>query len=446
MAKVESAAVGNVNRKRYPTDIDPVLGYAPGRILTDDVLDYRSEQAAEEVLLQRYRTQGLGGIHNVMMLVDNCRVPDFFSGPAYEERYLAQKLLDERLDKIARLHLGGDSGFKTMAFNRTTAANLTVVLALARPQSVVPYLVVPYKRPGLKGHGHPSIPRAIELAQAKTEILTTASELKAVLQSSDVSLITVCASYRGLVDEATLRDTCRMGNERGVPVFIDDASGARLRTIGDGQAKPIDLGADLAVTSTEKYGLNGPRAGVVVGRKPLMERVGAKAAILGTEARPSVTAAIVRCLEEFTQEVGIEMYREWEGRHRALHAAAAQVFGERVAWKPYGGISLMVEDIMELVMERAGVDETEFAPVDICTAVAMVLLRKHGYMTVPALHYPGASKSLMIHLAQPSAQTLKPQEIVAALDDAFTIVGRIMTSRQKLEAVLFGPPDAPIPT
>ena len=36
---------------RYPNDIDPILGYAPGRILTDDLLDYRSEQAAEAVLL-----------------------------------------------------------------------------------------------------------------------------------------------------------------------------------------------------------------------------------------------------------------------------------------------------------------------------------------------------------------------------------------------------------
>lgn len=100
---------------------------------------------------------------------------------------------------------------------------------------------------------------------------------------------------------------------------------------------------------------------------------------------------------------------------------------------------------MELAMERAGLDDSEFAAVDVSTAVAMVLLRKHGYMTIPALHYPGASKSLMIHLAQPSAQVLTPAEIVAALDEAFTTVARVMRSRDKLEVLLFGPPDAPIP-
>lgn len=423
-----------------------MLGYAPGRILTDELMDYRSEQAAEAVLLHRYHKYGLAGIHNVMMLVDNCRVPDYFRGPAYEERYLSQKLSEEKLEKLARVHLGGDEGFRAMAFNRTTAANLTVILALARPGSIVPYLVVPYAKPWLKGHGHPSIPRAVELARAECPIVTTATELRRFVEGGNVSLITACASYRGLLDERELREACELGRAHAIPVFVDDASGARLRTIGGGQARALDLGADLVVTSTEKYGLDGPRAGLVVGRRELMERVGAKGAILGTEARPSVLAAIVRCLEEFTFEGGHTMYREWEVRHKALWEEARGVFGDRVTWKGYGGVSLMVEDILELAMERAGLEETEWAPVDVSTAVAMVLLRRYGYMTIPALHYPGASKSLMIHLAQPSAQNLTPPQIVAALDDAFTTVARLMTSRDKLEAVLFGPPEAPIPT
>jgi L-seryl-tRNA(Ser) seleniumtransferase len=441
MADTVAVARAVAGRKRYPDDVDPVLGYAPGRILSDELMDYRSEQAAEAVLLHRYRRLGLAGIHNVMMLVDNCRLPAYFQGAAYEERYLSQKLSEERLDRLAKAHLGGDDGFRTLAFNRTTAANLTVVLALARPGSTVPYLVVPYARPGLRGHGHPSIPRAIEVARARWAIITTSRELRDLVDRADVSLVTVCASYRGLMDEAVLREACQFGRQRAIPVFVDDASGARLRTLGGGQPRAIDLGADLVVTSTEKYGLDGPRAGLVVGRRDLMERVGAKAAVLGTEARPSVVAAMVRCLEEFTVERGQAIYREWEERHRALYEAARVVLGDRVSWKGYGGVSLMVEDIIEIAMERAGLEETEWAPVDISTAVAMVLLRKYGYMTIPALHYPGASKALMIHLAQPSAQRLTPDEIVRALDDAFTIVAGLMTSRSKLEALLFDPPD-----
>jgi hypothetical protein len=75
----------------------------------------------------------------------------------------------------------------------------------------------------------------------------------------------------------------------------------------------------------------------------------------------------------------------------------------------------------------------------------MILLRTHGYMTIPALHYPGASKSLTIHLAQPSAQRLTPHEVTAAVDEAFTALAKILTNREKMEAVLFGSPDEPIP-
>lgn len=431
--------------KRYPNAIDPVLGYAPGTILTDDLADYRSVLAAEEVLLYRYKKEGLDGVKNVMMLVDNCSLPDYFRGSAYEERYLASKLSEERLEALVKAHLGGDESFSVSAFNRTTAANLTVVLALARPGTAVPYVVPKYPKPGFKGHGHPSIPRAVELAPAHCPIVVTLEELRAVVDRSEVSLIAVCPSYRGVIAEEITRGACQLGRSRGIPVFVDDASGARIRTIGERQARAVDLGADVVVTSCEKYGLNGPRAAVVVGRKELMVRIGAKAAILGTEARPSVVAAIVRCLEEFTPERGAAIYRDWEERHRALFEAMRKVFGDRVSWKPYGGVWLLPEDILEIAMERAGLEETEFAPVDASTALAMILLRTRGYMTIPALHYPGASKSLTIHLAQPSAQRLTPHEITAAVDEAFTTLAMILTSREKMQAVLFGSPDEPIP-
>ncbi|MFQ5897916.1 MAG: hypothetical protein ACE5JN_06675 [Candidatus Methylomirabilia bacterium] len=430
--------------KRYPNVIDPLLGYAPGTILTDDLADYRSVLAAEQVLLDRYRKEGLDGVKNVMMLVDNCSLPEYFHGAAYQERYLASALSEERLQGVIKAHLGGDDSFRAFAFNRTTAANLTVVLALARPGTAVPYVVPRYPKAGFKGHGHPSIPRAVELARADCPVVVSLEELQAVVDRSAVSLIAVCPSYRGVIAEEITRGACELGRSRGIPVFVDDASGARIRTIGERQARAIDLGADVVVTSCEKYGLNGPRAAVVVARNELIERIGAKAAVLGTEARPSVLAAIVRCLEEFTPERGAAIYREWEERHRLLFEAMRKVLGDRVSWKPYGGVWLLPEDILEIAMERAGIEESEFAPVDASTALAMILLRTHGYMTIPALHYPGASKSLTIHLAQPAAQRLGTEEIVNALDEALTTLSTLLTSRDKMEALLFGPPHEPI--
>ena len=427
--------------KRYPNAIDPVLGYAPGTILVDDLTDFRCVRAAEDVLLARYRKEGFDGVKNVMMLSDNCEVPEWFHGPEYRERYLANKLAEERLDKLAKAHMGGDERFAVMAFTRTTAANLTIVLALAQPDTIVPYLVPKYPKPGFKGHGHPSIPRAIELARAKTEVVVDLDELTRLVDGGRVSLITVCPSYRGIIPEELTRGACDLGHARGIPVFVDDASGARLRTIGEKQGRAMDLGADVTVTSCEKYGLMGPRAAVVVARRDLLERIGAKAAVLGTEARPSVTAAIVRCFEEWTPERGAAMYADWERRHRPLYEAMRKTFGDRPQWKPHSGVWFMPEDSLEIAMERAGIEETPFAPVDAATVVAMILLRRHGYMTLPALHYPGASKSLTIHMAQPAAQTLRVDEIVHAIDDAFTATAKALTSRERMEAILFGGPE-----
>src|SRR5690606_24685613 len=131
---------------------------------------------------------------------------------------------------------------------------------------------------------------------------------------------------------------CHLAAREGVPVFFDDASGARTRTIADGQPRAIDLGASLAVTSCEKFGLNGPRAGLMVGRRDLMERIAAKAAVLGTEARPSISAAIVRAFEEFETEQGAKIFASWEALHRPLYEAARARFGDRVGYKSYSGI------------------------------------------------------------------------------------------------------------
>lgn len=124
--------------KRYPNAIDPILGYAPGTILTDDLADFRSVHVAEDVLLHRYRKEGFDGVKNVMMLSDNCALPEWFHGPEYQERYVANKLSEERLDGLAKAHMGGDDRFGVMAFNRTTAAERRKdkgVLATERPLS-----------------------------------------------------------------------------------------------------------------------------------------------------------------------------------------------------------------------------------------------------------------------------------------------------------------------
>lgn len=219
---------------------------------------------------------------------------------------------------------------------------------------------------------------------------------------------------------------------------MDDASGARSRVILEGEPRAIDMGADVVVTSCEKFGLNGPRAGLVLGRNDLMDRIGTKATILGTEGRPSIWVAVVRALEEWSPEVSLKGAHASEEYARRLQSLAREIFGNRVG--PEGSFLIGEEDTLEIVMERLGLTQCEFAPVDAITALAMILLRRYGYMTLPALSYPGASKRIAIRPPRRDQEPPDPEVVVRNLDAAFDELASAITSREEMEKLLFGPP------
>ena len=154
----------------YPHHIDPEFGCTRGVIINTDEADYRGVRAAEAVLVKWYKERGFDSIYNLMGLVDNSTLPDYFSGPEWEDRYLATRLTEERLDPLAKAHLGGEEGFRAMVFNRTTSAAVTVMVALGEPRTTVPYFVPPFANPRpewtVKGQGHPCTTRGIALAGA----------------------------------------------------------------------------------------------------------------------------------------------------------------------------------------------------------------------------------------------------------------------------------------
>lgn len=427
--------------KQYANDIDPVLGYTPGTVIRDEVEEYRCVRAAHQVMLHRYREYGIEGIHNLMGLVDDCTVPDFFEGPAYQERYLGNVLMEEEVTTLARRHMGGGEGYTALVFNRVTAGTVTVMQALVPPGSIVPYVVPPY--PGLGGHGHPSVPRAVDLARSRCVEVTSVSALESLLDSeSQVPVVVVCSYYRGVLKEDELREFFSVAHAHGIPVYVDDASGARTRTAVYGQPSAGELGADLIITSCEKAALFGPRAGLLLGRSGLMGRIGARAEMLGTEARPSVVAGVVQALREYTPERGRQLFDGWLERNRRLWELAKPYLGEKLRYGAYDGIYLTLDDFMQLVMEKAGIDETDLAPVDLSVACAMLMLRGHGFLTVAPLHYPGASKLVSVKVnALRQGDDISDKAIVEGLADSVDALVCMLTDRATLEKVLFGPPD-----
>ena len=414
-----------------------LLGHEPGVILRDELSEYRSMHAAQSVILHRYQHYGLGGLHRLMGLMDDCTLPDFFEGREYKDRYLARLLSMERLRGLALEHLGGDEGHMVLALNRQSAANYTVMQALVPPGSVVPYVVPPY--PGGVSRGHPSIPQAVELARSRWEVASTIEQLDRLLEEEpNVPLVTVCPLYRGVVPEETMEAVCSIAHLRGIPVYVDDAAGARMRVLVYGQRRAIDIGADVVSTSCEKAALHGPRASLMVGRAPLMMQIAAKANVLGTDARPGVAAAMVRALEEYDPDEARRSYTRLAERHAHITDLLEPAFADSVSPEGiYGGIWITLEEFKRAVQARSGLAELNLAPVDLSVAMAMVMLRNHGFMTTPALHYPGASKLVQVSTAGLEDDPLSDEEIASGVIDSFAELSDIVTDRAQVEQVLF---------
>ncbi len=423
----------------YPKPIHPRQGYSLGVVLSDDIKMGQFVQRSKDILADRFTTHGLNDIYSFIMITDDCGTGDFFTGEERRERYLGDSVISRELDKLAKLHLGGDDRHSVMAFNRMVAANLTAVMALVERGQKVVYLVPRYERPDvMKGYGHPSIPRAADIAGASCEIVTTVEEVVKAFDAGGVSLLGVCAYYRDIIAEDIFEASCREARARGIPVLVDDASGARARVYDYGQRKAIELGADVVCTSTDKYGFQGPRSAFMVGRKDLVDRIRPVALTLGTEARPSITAAICRTIAEFSPEQMIEQNKALEKLHTELHAKAAPVLGPKLRNMGAHGVRMPMEDFLELAMERANLRRVEIAPVDATCVHGAYLLRNHGYITLPAFSYPGGSREIWLHLKHKRARSIDLDTLVRNVDAAVDATAKVIGSRKETEAVLRG--------
>lgn len=423
----------------YPNPIHPRHGYAVGAVLRDDITIGRFVQKSKDALAERFEKNGLNDIYSFIMITDDCATGQYYSGEEHRERYVGESVIYRDLEKLAKLHLGGDQRHGVLAFNRMVAANLTAVLALAEREKKVVYLVPRYERPDvMKGYGHPSIPRAADVAGCPCEIVTTVEEVRRALDAGNVCLLGICAYYLDIVPESVIEAACQQARSQGIPVLVDDASGARARVYGHGQRNALELGADVVSTSTDKYGFRGPRSAFMVGRKDLMDRIQALALMLGTEARPSIAAAVCRTIAEFTPERMIEDNKELETLHAELYARAKPVFGPKLINAGSRGVRMTTEDFLELVMDKAGVRAVDVAPIDVTSVHASFALRNYGYIMLAGFSYPGGSREFWLHLSHKRSRVLNLTTLVNNLAEAVDATAAIVGSKAKVEKVLLG--------
>ena len=416
----------NVKHDRFGNEWAPGVPYARGEIVTSTEDDFVKMQEA----WRHIRERGVENVFNFSGLEHGLPLePDEISTAT---DFLAPALHFDRFRDAALEHFGGDPERHDAAlFNRITAATLATHLALCEPGQTVIGVSASYS--------HPSVIRASE--RVGTTLIDTAGvdQFGDVLARSDnvglVVLTRLAVTYEVLPLEQ-IAAIVQMAHSRDVPVYVDDAGGARIGPALFDQPRGLELGVDVVATGLDKYGVQGPRLGVLAGEKSLVSTIRARGFELGGEARPLLYPAATRSLLESTPE----RVRELVATTREIAEALKKRIGSRLNETDVIA-ELLADDILELALERAGLDEAPIVPFEATAALAMLLLRDHGVITVHFIGLPPGTSAVMIKFIPP--ETLEafggPEVYAEAVDSSLDKLAELLKRPDELRALLLGP-------
>jgi L-seryl-tRNA(Ser) seleniumtransferase len=396
------------------------LPYERGSLLPDTAADMEKLRAAWRIVERRQRE---GTLFNFTGLERSLDLGD--AEPAVLDDDLAPALFGERLTELALEHLGGDpERDDVFVANRLTAAIVAAMQVLVRPGDMVVGVSPRYS--------HPVVVRAVKLAGGELFDTMGYDEFAGHLDRHPqlVVVTRLAVSYEAL-DADELEAIVAEAERRNVPVFVDDAGGARVGPAVFGQPRTLELGAVAGATGLDKYGTTGPRLGLLAGRAELVGRIRARGVELGLEARPMLYPAVVRSLEQYRPERVRELVASTMALADALEARFPWVARTPVAVKLEG------EDVLADACARGSVEST-IAPYEATAALAMLLLRDHGILTVHFAALPPGTSALLLKFLPP--ETLErfggPERFVGAVEESLEALAALVADRESLADLL----------
>lgn len=416
---------------RFGNPIDPAAGFARGTILASATEDGRRQR--QGVALIRERVLRLG-MESVGIFTGNRR--DFLLREAdiqtLAEEWIGPSLYGEALAEAIRAHLAAPPEAACFVFNRGSAALVASVLTLA-PQGSTQGRVISVVPVGSRSH--PSLRRGAMIAGAGFEEIEGVSALPALLETAaSVVAITTVTSSLARLPEAGIAEAVALAHRAGLPVLVDDAYGARIRTVLHGGAPAFAHGADLVVTNGDKAGMPGPRAGIMAGDAALMARIIATASLIGMEARAPVAAGTLRGLEAYTPD---DLRHEAE-QGAALSDALALRLGGAVQRTDLGPI-VSPEEVLALACARAGIAKPPIVPVEATAALGMLLMQGQGILTTNIAGQPGSHPALRLKPAGPALERCGGVEAVArAVDEGISALARMLLAPETIRPLLLG--------
>jgi len=408
-----------VKTDSFGNEIDPTVGFARGSIIRSSIDEALRLRHAQAVAANRVKSLGA---ESIGVFTGNQR--DFPIEPGdistLCEEWVGPGLEAEALRQVAIGHMGGKGDDAVATFNRTSAGIIATIVALADGKPVVS--VVP-----LGGRSHASVIRGSKIAGVQmVEIQGDKGWLAAIEKNTPalVVITTVTSSLERLDDHITT-DITQYAHALGATVFLDEAYGARLRTVLHGGQLSLQMGADIAITNCDKAGLSGPRAGVLVGRTDLVTAAAAKGAEFGMEARAPIAAAVFRSLQKYQPDD----LRKESAAGQQLAGVLEEKLGKEVVQRSDLGPMVDEDAVLRILLKLAGKEKSKptIAPCEATSALGMVLLQDHGVLTVNTHGQPGARVSLRLK------PTLDALDRVGGFD---AVVNAVMASLDKVAKII----------
>ena len=330
------------------------------------------------------------------------------------ETYVGPAIFEDALQEVGIDHMGGE---KVLPLNRTSSGILATILTLVKKDTnVVHYLA--------KLPAHPSIPRSCKLVGANY-FETDVFEEFSIPENTSLVVITGSTMDHKVIDEDEFKKVIEMAHEMDIPVMVDDASGARLRTVVFNQAKACDLGADIAITSTDKL-MPGPRGGLMAGRKDLIDEIKVKVNQFGLEAQPPAVLAMLNGIKNFDGDNLVKSFT----RKDELFDLLNEKFDNFD--KTPTGVMISPEGLNTEIDAQHNLSDN-----DVAFLFSFILLKEHGIITIPAVSMPGASATIRFDLSTSDAFNLDLKDLNKKIESSFVRLQEVITNEEKCREIVF---------
>lgn len=330
------------------------------------------------------------------------------------ETYVGPAIFEEELQAVGKEHMGGD---KILPVNRTSSGILATILTLvAEDSNVVHYLA--------ELPAHPSIPRSCKLVGANY-FETDVFEEFSIPENTSLVVITGSTMDHKVIDEDEFKKVIEMAHEKDIPVMVDDASGARLRTVVFNQARACDLGADIAITSTDKL-MPGPRGGLMAGKEELIDKIKVKVNQFGLEAQPPAVLAMLNGIKNFDGDNLINSFERKDELFDLLNEKFSNF------QKTPTGVMISPQGLSkELNIEN------ELSDNDLAFVFSFILLKDHGIITIPPVSMPGASATIRFDLSTSDAFKLNLNDLNKKIESSFKRLQEAVSNEDECREIVF---------